>query len=315
MTNQNNVTEPIVKTIKRRLPKWIICPSCGLRQPFKKKKEHFKKVKDMDINRPVILRMHVIYAKCKNGCPSFALSTPGIERYRRTTLRLKEEAISSIIQDNSTTLRTSGRLKRSLNAACSKSAIDRWKHEKANKYRFEDIMLHLNFSGILCFDEYKPKRSKTYDLIASDGIKDTILYLDNVPQLYYTPKFTAGAIARGHIQEFIVKLKKLNIVPYAVIIDLATAYPKQIRKVYPDIIIQFDYFHVIQEIQRCIRNAIIDFRTELGRQGLKDQSSEIWQYKWKLLKNMDNWTIKDHKIIEELISYYRGTIIEKALIL
>ena len=90
MANQNDVTEPVVKTIKRRRPKWVICPACGLRQPFKKKKEHYKKVKDMDINRPVILRIQVIYAKCKNGCPSFALSTSGIERYQRTTSRLKQ---------------------------------------------------------------------------------------------------------------------------------------------------------------------------------------------------------------------------------
>jgi len=314
MTNQNNVTEPIVKTIKRRLPKWIICPSCGLRQPFKKKKEHYKKVKDININQPLLLKIQIVYAKCTNKCSSFALSTPGVKRYQRVTLRLKEEAVSSIIQDNSTTTRTAVRLKRSFNTTGSKSAIDRWKHQEAGKYKFEDIIPHLNFSGILCFDEYKPKRSKTYDLIASDAISNKILYIDNVPSLYYAPKFTAGGIARGHIEDFIRKLKELNIIPYAVIIDLATAYPKQVRRVYPGVIIQFDYFHVIQEIQKYIRNAIIEFRAKLGQQGLEEQKTEIWQYKWKLLKNMENWTIADHKAIEKLIPYYRGTIVEKILI-
>jgi len=159
-----------------------------------------------------------------------------------------------------------------------------------------------------------PKRSKTYDLIASDAVKDKILYLDAVPELFYTPKFTTGGIARGHIQEFIVKLKALGIIPYAVIIDLATAYPKQVRKVYPDVIIQFDYFHVIQEVQKCIRNAIISFRKELAARGLDDEKDQIWQCKWKLLKNMDNWTAGDHKVIEQLLYIYRGTIIEKLLI-
>lgn len=42
--------------------------------------------------------------------------------------------------------------------------------------------------------------------------------------------------------------------------------------------------------------------------------SEIWEHKWRLLKNMDKWTSKDHKIIEELIETYTGTVIEKVLI-
>ena len=50
---------------------------------------------------------------------------------------------------------------------------------------------------------------------------------------------------------------------------------------------------------------------------------EIWEYKWRLLKNMDatpiscirnKWPSKDHKIIEELIVIYAGTVIEKILI-
>lgn len=310
---QNN-KESVVKTVKARLPKWVRCPSCGLRQLFKKKREHYKKVKDLSVKHPLLLKIQVVYAKCKNGCPSFTLPTPGVDRYQRATSRLKEEAIASIVQDNSTTIRISKRLNRSFNTTGSKSAIDRWKHEEASKYNFKDIIAHLNFSGILCFDEYKPKRSKTYDLIASDAITGKILYIDAVPCLFYTPKFTAGAIARGHIEEFIVKLKDLGISPYAVIIDLATAYPKQVKKVFPEVIIQFDYFHVIQEVQKYIHNAIVNFRKELAAQGLEDEKSQIWQHKWRLLKNMKNWTIKDHMIIEKLMSHYRGTTIEKILI-
>jgi len=308
--------EPVIKSVKVRLPKWVICPSCCMRQPFKKERENWKMVKDVSLNRAKILKVQTVYAKCLNpDCKlnSFALRGK-FERYQRATSRLKAEAVACLIEDNSTLPRVAQRLNRSFNTTGSKSAIDRWKHQEAGKYKFEDIIPHLNFSGILCFDEYKPKRSKTYDLIASDALGNKILYIDNVPSLYYAPKFSAGAIARGHIEDFIRKLKELNIIPYAVIIDLATAYPKQIKRVYPDAIIQFDYFHVIQEIQKLIRNAIIDFRTELGQQGLKEQKSEIWQYKWRLLKNMENWTIKDHGVIKELISYYRGTIIEKSLI-
>lgn len=43
-------------------------------------------------------------------------------------------------------------------------------------------------------------------------------------------------------------------------------------------------------------------------------SSELWEHKWRLLKNMDKWTPKDHQIIEALMETYKGTIIEKVLI-
>lgn len=308
--------EPRIKLVKIRVPKWVRCPSCCVRQPFKKERENWKMVKDISLNRPRVLKVQTVYAKCLNpDCKlnSFALRGQ-FERYQRATSRLKTEAISGLIDDNSTLPRVAQKLNRSFNTTGSKSAIDRWKHEEAAKYSFKDIIASLGFSGILCFDEYKPKRSKTYDLIASDAKTSRILYLDNVPCLFYTPKFKAGAVARGHIEQFIAKLKGLGITPYAVIIDLATAYPKQVRKVYPEVIIQFDYFHVIQEVQRYIHNAIINFRNELAQQGLKEERTYLWQYKWKLLKNMDNWTIKDHRIIEELILRFRGTIVEKALI-
>jgi len=155
-----------------------------------------------------------VYAKCLNpDCKvnSFALRDK-FERYQRATSRLKAEAVAGLIDDNSTLPRVAERLNRSFNTTGSKSSIDRWKHEQASKYSFKNIIAHLNFSGILCFDEYKPKRSKTYDLMASDALSGRILYVDTVPCLFYTPKFTAGAIAYLSTQSNII-IYKLNYTP------------------------------------------------------------------------------------------------------
>ena len=48
--------------------------------------------------------------------------------------------------------------------------------------------------------------------------------------------------------------------------------------------------------------------------GYDDMRAELWEHKWRLLKNMDKWTRKDHEVIEELIETYSGTVIEKILI-
>ena len=141
-----------VKTIKFRIPKRCICPSCGRKQPFKKEREYYKTVKDIDVNNPTLFKLRMVYAKCLNpNCRvhSFLLPTPGFEKYKRVTKRLKEEAIVSLIQDNSTLLRTSERLDRSLNTSASKSTIDRWKHEEVDKYSSQEIIARMGFSGIL----------------------------------------------------------------------------------------------------------------------------------------------------------------------
>lgn len=53
-----------VKTVKFRIPKRCICPSCGRKQPFKKEREYCKTVKDIDTNRPTLFKVRMVYAKC-----------------------------------------------------------------------------------------------------------------------------------------------------------------------------------------------------------------------------------------------------------
>ncbi len=37
-----------IKIVRTRIPKFCYCPSCGLKQPFKKYHEHWKTVKDFN---------------------------------------------------------------------------------------------------------------------------------------------------------------------------------------------------------------------------------------------------------------------------
>lgn len=149
-----------------------------------------------------------------------------------------------------------------------------------------------------------PKRSDNYALIAGDAIKHRILYMEKV----------SGFYGRGAVKSFLEKLVSFGINPWAVTFDFWAAFPRQVRKSWPNIIIQYDYFHIMQWIHKHLKNAILEFRKELKRQGYEDMRSDIWEHKDRLLKNMDKWTIRDHKIIKDLIQTYTGTIVEKVLI-
>lgn len=77
-----------IKIIKPRIPKYCVCPACGLKQTFKKKDEHWKTVKELDLDNPILLKVLVISAKCRNPhckLKSFPLPVKGIVKYQRAT--------------------------------------------------------------------------------------------------------------------------------------------------------------------------------------------------------------------------------------
>lgn len=148
-------------------------------------------------------------------------------------------------------------------------------------------------------------------MIASDRITDRILYLENLPLIY--SQRAIGSIARGLVEDFAYKLKSFGIHPFACIFDLASVFPKQIKKVWPEVIIQFDYFHVIKIIYWYLKNAIRSFRMTL-KETDEYSSSDIWNHRWRILKNFDKLSIKEHQILETLMNRYKGTLIEDVLL-
>ena len=127
-----------VRRIKFRIPRTCICPNCKKKQKFRKHKEYWKKVKDMNVDEPVLLEVRVIYARCSNpNCPTrcFCLPTPGIKKRARCTDRLRAEAVASLVQDNSTCPRTSRRLSRCFNTTGSKSSLLVLRHRSVETSR------------------------------------------------------------------------------------------------------------------------------------------------------------------------------------
>lgn len=298
--------ESKIRFIRTRLPKTCICPYCKLKQRFKLNGKYFKIVKEMNLKEPIKLKVEVLRAKCLNQTcdkKSFIILPKGIVKYQRATEKLVNEALAGIIADNSTTPRIANRLNRVFNTTGSKSAIDRWKHEAADKLDIKEIISRLNFSGILCIDEYKPKRYKGYDLIDSDAKTSRILYLEK-----------AYGLGRGIVKEHFQTIKSLGIKPWAIIFDMRACFPKAAKTVFgKDIIIQHDYFHVMKIIHYHLNRAMAEYRRILKEQGI--DTLDIWLARWVILKNMERWSFKECRIIENLLTRYQGTTIEDILIL
>jgi len=202
-----------IHIVEPRIPRYVVCPFCGLKQPFIKETQYWRTVKAPHLKQPLLLKLRVVCAKCKNPlCPhkSFALPVPGIKQYQRATQLLISEAVAGVVQDNSTLKRIAQRLSRSFNTTGTKSTVDRWKQRLASQYGFPEILSKLQFSGALCLDEYMPRRGGRYEQIAGDANKVRILYLEPVPWFY----------GRGVTEKFLQKLDSWGVKPSCVIFDL-----------------------------------------------------------------------------------------------
>jgi len=298
--------EPKIRLVRVRKPKTCVCPFCNQKQRFKLNGKYFKTVKDMNLKEPIKLRVEVLRAKCLNpACSkkSFILLPKGMEKYQRATEMLVNEAVAGIVADNSTAPRIAARLNRVFNTTGSKSAIDRWKHEAADKLDIKEIISKLGFSGILCIDEYKPKRSQGYDLIDSDSRTSRILYLEK-----------AYGLGRGIVKEHFQTVKALGINPWAIIFDMRACFPKAAKTVFgKGIIIQHDYFHVMKIIHYHLNRAMAEYRRIL--QNMEINTLDIWFARWIILKNMERWSPRERGIMENLMQRYKGTTIEDILTL
>ena len=215
-----------IKIIKPRITKYCICPVCGLKQTFKKKSEHWKTVKEFDLDKPVLLKVLVVSAKCLNPhckAKSFPLPVKGITKYQRATNRVIKEGVLSNILNNIPAEKIRGRLARSFNVTGSRRTLDRWKHKEADKLNFKDLIEKLKPSRVLCLDDLDPERSIRKHLITSDRIKGYILYL--------------GALlsqSEQEVEKYLITLKSSGIEEVACfIVDMWKSFPEAIHEVFP----------------------------------------------------------------------------------
>jgi len=301
-----------IEYVRMSLPKRCTCPACGMNQDFRKHSVWWKKVKDISLEKPRMLLVERVRAKCTNpNCPkcTFVLPSSITIKYQRTTFRLQKEVIDENL-DNVTYRKIASKLTRTFNTTGAKSTVDDWKQREAEKFSFKDIIKAMRFSGSLSIDEYKPSRSKHYDIIAADAKKVRILYIETAP---FSPRH-AGTLARGDIEGFCWKLYEFGITnPKVVIVDLLKAYPKQIKKVWPNALIQFDYFHVMQVIYKHLKQLLFGFIRNLRKEDPL-AAEELWEYRWRILRNMEKWNTKDHEIVPRLMEIYADTPIEQILL-
>ena len=122
-----------------------------------------------------------------------------------------------------------------------------------------------------------------------------------------------------HIQAILRWLRILGLQIQTVYVDFWAAYPLAIRAVYPTAQIQYDFFHVIQNIHRHLYKALTAYRKAFKeaasepaqRQARAALHKKLWENRYLLFTNDENLSDEQQRVLQELLAEHADTVVEQ----
>jgi len=196
----------------------------------------------------------------------------------------------------------------------STSAVERWKTGEAEALpSVGEIIKLLNEKEkitALHLDEYKATGTKSWELAIRDEHGRLIFSL----RLKKRDAWHIKAILRWF------RIVGLEIKLFYV--DFWLAYPPAIKAIYPQADIQYDFFHVIQNIHRHLYKSLTAYRKAFKNAETDTQQAKIrkqlhkklWRHRYLLFTNEENLSEEQRQILDELLQEHAGTIVEQIVL-
>jgi hypothetical protein len=241
---------------------------------------------------------------------TFMIPIPGI----RTHLLVTDEVIDTMVYlhvDCNHSLAMTAQLLRDLyGVTTSVSALERWKNHEADRLPSIGLLIQqLNAKkpiSALHLDEYKATGTKSWELAIRDE-HGRLLFSIRMKQ----------RDAR-QIKAILRWFRMLGLAISLIYVDFWLAYPPALKAIYPEAEIQYDFFHVIQNIHRHLYKALTAYRkafkaanTEPAQAAVRQElHKKLWRHRYVLFTNEENLTDKQRSILDELLSEHADTIVE-----
>lgn len=188
----------------------------------------------------------------------------------------------------------------------SKSSLERWVKECAAQLPNAAEMakrLHLE----------KPITEAHFDEIFSKGQRPkrcTFVLRDEHGRIFATKQVEERD--EKSVIEFLSTVKEWGICPKVFYVDGCEAYHGAIPKVFPEAVMQYDYFHVIQNIWKKLWKSVVARRRELKIRGESSKSedyskrllalaSRIWDHRWLFFKRDENMSDEERGKLHQLV--------------
>jgi hypothetical protein len=197
----------------------------------------------------------------------------------------------------------------------SKSALDRWVDEVADALPSEDEMVKL-------LHQQHPITQGHFDEIFPLGTEACVLVLkDEHGRIVATHEVKQRA--EEHVKPLLERLQRLGLKLTTFYIDHCQAYFNAISAVYPQAEIQYDYFHILQNVWRKVWAEFRRHRRDLKERGeaaqtkwyaakLKRLAAELWQKRYLFFKSEEHLTAAEQETIQAVLrtqpemSFLRG---------
>jgi len=241
---------------------------------------------------------------------SFTIGVVGIESKLRISQALLSTTMEMLVVQNLPLEVVQELLLHNHRVQTSLAALDRWKEREARKLpRQGEILRKMQKnkpSRELHVDEYKTKRG--WSVVIRDE-HDRILLVRKVKK---RTERTFAAIFRY--------FRMLGVQIRVVYVDFWKAYPGALARIFPHAILQYDYFHVIQNIFRHLYKALVAYRKQFKAQQVEDQAlhdhlaKKLWKNRYKLLKNREKLTQEEKNVVDDLLAEHQDTLLEKVVL-
>jgi transposase-like protein len=304
--------QPRVRVVQRQCaPKTYPCPHCGRRG---RRKEIFtRRVRDIAYGEILFLEITVAEYRARCCCcKTFRSQVPGVEPRAEYTNRVREAVIDRVLDDNMSMQRVCESLRRDFRLELSQGflydCLD-WKVRQLDMAEYRGWTL-AQFSGTLCIDEIHLGHRTL--LVATDPLRDLPIAFALV-----------SANDQEHMGRFLQNLKNWGFDPQVVVTDGSNLYPKLLAELWPNARQQLCVFHVLQDINAHVLDAVRRLRRQHaacggrprrrgqprkssrrdGRATRKDQAYFVWKHRYLLVMRPDHLTGRQRRRLSEMFGY------------
>ena len=245
---------------------------------------------------------------------TFTAPVPGV----RSDLLVTDEVVDKFLYfniDRNLSLAQSVQLLQDVyGVQTSVSAVDRWKKGEAEALpSVGQLIIMLNEKKkitALHLDEYKATGTKSWELAIRD----------EHGRLLFSIRLKKRDV--WHIKAILRWFRMLGLEIKVFYVDFWLAYPPAIKAIYPEAEIQYDFFHVIQNIHRHLYKALTAYRkafknakTDKQQAKLrKELHKKLWQHRYVLFTNEENLSDEQRHILDELLQEHADTVVEQIVL-
>ena len=300
-------------------PKKAPCPSCG--KLGRRKRILHRNVRTIAYKEMAVLRITYgeYQARC-NCCSTFRTQPDNVLPKGKYDNKVRDAVLDSILEDHLNVEAVRRRMQRDFLLDLSTGFVYDCLHDAARQLDLAEHRQQVieRFSGVLDVDELH--LGKHTLLLATDPIGDFPVAFALV-----------SANDQDHMGRFLGNLKCHGLNPQVVVTDGSPLYPTLLAELWPKAEHQLCVFHVMQDLNKLILDAVRRMRTSLGRQGkkgrrrkrgrpskaekrrrakqgqsLKEKSKFIFKHRYLMVKRREKLSEQEKKNLKTMLEYLPG---------